>query len=409
MQRVVITGAGVISPLSSQKEEFWAKLAAGESGIGELTAFDTDQYEVKIAGEVRDFDPTLYMARKDSKRMDRFAQFAVAAAKKAVADAKISLNGDETAVYIGAGIGGLQTIEEQHSCLLAKGPRRVSPFFIPMLIGNMAAGQVALQLGLKGPNFSIVSACSTGTHAIGEAMRLLQRKEVNVVLAGGAEATILPMAVAGFSAMGALATGYNDRPQEASRPFEKNRSGFVMSEGAGVLVLERLEHALARGAHIMAELAGYGASCDAYHLTAPDKDGTGAVRSMSLAIKDAGLQPADVDYINAHGTATKYNDALETLAIKKLFKDHAYKLAINSIKSMLGHLLGASGAVEAISTALTLERGLIPPTINYQEQDPECDLNYTPNVAKKSEVKVAISNSFGFGGHNATVLLRKFN
>lgn len=409
--RVVITGMGVVSPLGNDRETFWDALLSGKSGIGPITHFDASQFPSRIAGEVKHFDPLNYMEKKDARRMDRFVQFAVAAAKMALEDAAFdmqSIDPDRVGVYIGSGIGGLNTWEEQHRILLEKGPRRVSPFFIPMMIANMASGQVSIMTGAKGPNSAAISACATGTHAIGDAFRIIQRGEADAMLAGGAEATITPTAFAGFSSMKALSTSRNDEPTKASRPFDKDRDGFVMSEGSGVLLLERLEHAIARGARIYAEVAGYGMSGDAYHLTSPAPGGEGAARCMKRALKDAGLRPEDVGYINAHGTSTDYNDALETMAIKSTFGAHAHELAISSTKSMTGHLLGAAGAVEAIATALALKDQILPPTINYETPDPECDLDYVPNESRRAEITAAISNSLGFGGHNATIALKKF-
>ncbi|AQS55582.1 beta-ketoacyl-ACP synthase II [Novibacillus thermophilus] len=409
--RVVITGMGVVSPLGNDKETFWDALLSGKSGIGPITHFDASQYPSRIAGEVKHFDPLNYMEKKDARRMDRFVQFAVAAAKMALEDAAFdmqSIDPDRVGVYIGSGIGGLNTWEEQHRILLEKGPRRVSPFFIPMMIANMASGQVSIMTGAKGPNSAAISACATGTHAIGDAFRIIQRGEADAMLAGGAEATITPTAFAGFSSMKALSTSRNDAPTKASRPFDKDRDGFVMSEGSGVLLLERLEPAVARGANIYAEVVGYGMSGDAYHLTSPSPGGEGAARCMKRALQDAGLRPEDVGYINAHGTSTDYNDALETMAIKSTFGAHAYKVAISSTKSMTGHLLGAAGAVEAIATALALKDQILPPTINYETPDPECDLDYVPNESRRAEIAAAISNSLGFGGHNATIALKKF-
>ena len=410
-QRVVITGMGVISPLANDVKSFWDALLAGKSGIGAVTHFDASDYPSRIAGEVKDFDPLDYMDKRDARRMDRFVQFAVAAAKMALEDGAFdiqTIDPERIGVYIGSGIGGLSTWEEQHRILLEKGPRRVSPFFIPMMIANMASGQVSIMTGAKGPNSAAISACATGTHSIGDAFRIVQRGEADVMLAGGAEATITPTAFAGFSSMRALSTSRNDEPEKASRPFDKDRDGFVMGEGAGVLLLERLEHAKARGANIYAEVVGYGMSGDAYHLTQPAPNGEGAARCMKRAIESAGLQPEDVGYINAHGTSTDYNDELETTAIKTVFGDHAYNLAVSSSKSMTGHLLGAAGAVEAIATAMALRDQMLPPTINYETPDPECDLDYVPNEARRAKLTAAISNSLGFGGHNATIAFKKY-
>ncbi|GAB6933523.1 beta-ketoacyl-ACP synthase II [Calditerricola satsumensis] len=409
-RRVVITGVGVVSPVGNDARTFWASLLAGKSGIGPVTLFDASEFPTRIAGEVKDFDPSAYMDKKDVKRTDRFVQFAIAATKMALEDARLKveeLDPERIGVYIGSGIGGLATWEEQHRVLLEKGPRRVSPFLIPMMIANMASGQVSIHFGLKGPNSAPISACATGTHAIGDAFKIIQRGEADVMVAGGTEATIRPLAFAGFCAAKAMSTR-NDEPEKASRPFDKDRDGFVMGEGAGVLILEELEHAKRRGAPILAEVIGYGMSADAFHLTQPDPDGDGAKRSMLAAIRDAGIRPEEVDYINAHGTSTELNDKIETQAIKAAFGEHAYKLAVSSTKSMTGHMLGAAGAVEAIATALALRDQILPPTINYETPDPECDLDYVPNEARRARVQVALSNSFGFGGHNATIALKRY-
>lgn len=409
-RRVVITGVGVISPVGNDKHTFWNALISGKSGIGPVTQFDATDYPTRIAGEVKDFDPLQFMDKRDARRMDRFTHFAVAAAKMAIDDANFDMNAvdpDRVGVYIGSGIGGVHVWEEQHKVLLEKGPRRVSPFFIPMLIANMASGQVSIMTGAKGPNSAAITACATGTHSIGEAFRIVQRGEADAMLTGGAEATISPLSFAGFSSMKAMSTN-NEEPTKAMRPFDKHRDGFVMGEGAGVLLLESLEHAEARGADIYAEVVGYGMSGDAYHLTSPAPRGEGAMRSMKRAIVDAGLDPTDIGYINAHGTSTEYNDAYETMAIKDTFGDHAYKLAISSTKSMTGHLLGAAGGIEAIAMAFALKEQMLPPTINYETPDPDCDLDYVPNEARKAEIKAALSNSLGFGGHNATIVLKKF-
>lgn len=409
--RVVVTGTGVVTPLGNDTHSFWKALLAGKSGIGPITRFDATGYPSRIAGEVNDFDPLDFMEKREARRMDRFVQFAVAAAKMALEDSGFdiqSVDPDRVGVNIGSGIGGLATWEDQHRTLLEKGPRRVSPFFIPMMIANMASGQVSILTGAKGPNSAAVSACATGTHSIGDATRIIQRGEADAMLAGGAEATITPLSFAGFSNMKALSTAYNDEPKKASRPFDKHRDGFVMGEGAGVVLLERLDHAIARGATIYAEVVGYGMSGDAYHLTSPAPEGEGAARCMKRAIVDAGLEPEEVDYINAHGTSTNYNDSLETMAIKKTFGEHAYQLAVSSTKSMIGHLLGAAGAVEMIAMALALRDQVLPPTINYETPDPECDLDYVPNESRSANIRAAISNSLGFGGHNATIVLKKY-
>jgi 3-oxoacyl-[acyl-carrier-protein] synthase II len=408
--RVVITGMGVLSSLGIGKEAFWESLVQGRNGISTVTRFDASGYPTRIAGEVRGFDPRDYMDRKEARRMDRFTQFAVAAGMLGLQDAGIDLsreNPDRVGVFLGTGIGGTETFEEQHRILLDKGPNRISPLFVPMMIGNMGAGQVSIQFGLRGPNVTIVNACASSANAIGEAFKVLERGEADIILAGGAEAAITPMAMAGFCAMKAMSTK-NDVPEKASRPFDAQRDGFVMSEGGCILILETLEHAKARGAHIYAEVIGYGCTADAYHITAPEPEGEGARKAMEMALNDAGIQPDEVNYINAHGTSTLMNDKYETLAIKKLFGEHAYSLAVSSTKSMSGHLLGASGAVEVAATALTIENGIIPPTINYETPDPDCDLDYVPNTSRQQPVNVALSNSFGFGGHNVSIALRSF-
>lgn len=408
--RVVITGLGVVTPIGNDVPTFWQNLVSGVSGIDNVTAFDTSEYSTKIAGEVKNFNPEDYIDRKEVRRMDRFVHFAIAASKKAVEQADLDLskvNAHRVGVYIGSGIGGLATLEENHKVLVEKGPRRVSPFMIPMMIANMASGYVSMQIGAKGPNSAAVSACATGTHSIGDATEIIRRGHADVMIAGGSEATITPLAFAGFGNMKALST-HNEEPKKASRPFDLNRDGFVMGEGAGIVVLESLEHALQRGANIIAEVVGYGMSGDAYHLTAPAPEGEGAARAMNEALRDAGLKPTDVDYINAHGTSTDYNDKFETMAIKTVFGDHAYKLAVSSTKSMTGHLLGAAGGVEAIACALAIQNGIIPPTINYETPDPDCDLDYVPNEARKQNVRVTMSNSLGFGGHNASIVLKAY-
>lgn len=409
-RRVVITGVGVVSPVGNDAQTFWNSLLEGKSGIDRVAAFDASDYPTQIAGEVKNFDPEQYMDKKDIRRTDRFVQFGLAAAKMAVEDAKLEItpeNAERVGVYIGSGIGGLTTWEEQHSVLLEKGPRRVSPFFIPMLIANMASGAVSIQYGAKGPTSSAITACATGTNAIGEALRLIQFDHADVMIAGGAEATVRPMGFAGFCSAKAMSTR-NDEPQKASRPFDKDRDGFVMGEGAGVLILEELEHAKKRGATIIAEIIGYGMSADAHHITSPSPGGEGAARCMVSALKDAGVDPTEVQYINAHGTSTGQGDIAETQAIKTVFGEHAYKLAVSSTKSMTGHLLGATGGVEAIATAYALRDQILPPTINLENPDPECDLDYVPNHARKATVNVAVSNTFGFGGHNATVILKRY-
>jgi 3-oxoacyl-[acyl-carrier-protein] synthase II len=410
MRRVVVTGLGVVSPVGIGKKEFWNSLCAGISGVGRITRYDVSSHPVQIAGEIKGFDPLQYMEKKDLKKMDLFIQYALAAALMSVADAGLQVtpeNSHRVGVLVGAGIGGLLVIEEQHKILLARGPGRISPHFIPSLIANLASGQISIRLGAKGPNSCVATACATGTHAIGDSFKLIQRGAADVMLAGGCEAAITPLAVAGFAAMRALSTR-NDDPQKASRPFDAKRDGFVVGEGAAVLILEELSHALSRGASIYAEISGYGMSGDAYHITATSPGGEGAVRCMQLALEDAGVRPGEIDYINAHGTSTDYNDAAETQAIKTVFGEHAYKLAVSSIKSMVGHLLGGAGAVEAAATVLAMRDRIIPPTINYEYPDPECDLDYVPNQARRAEIRLALSNSFGFGGTNACLILRRF-
>jgi len=409
-RRVVITGVGVISPVGNDAKTFWNSLLEGKSGVGPVTAFDASEYPTRIAAEVKDFDPGAYMDKREARRQDRYVQFALAASKMAVADANLEITpelGERTGVYIGSGIGGLGTWEEQHQILLEKGPRRVSPFFIPMMIANMASGAVSMEYGAKGPTSSAITACATGTNAIGDAFRLIQNGYADVMITGGAEATIRPMAFAGFCSMKAMSTR-NEEPAKASRPFDKDRDGFVMGEGAGVVILEELEHAKKRGANILAEVIGYGMSADAHHITAPSPGGEGAARCMKAALADAGVEPTQVGYINAHGTSTDQGDVAETQAIKSVFGEHAYKLAVSSTKSMTGHLLGATGGIETIATAFALRDQILPPTINLENQDPECDLDYVPNAARPATVNVAISNTFGFGGHNATIVLKRY-
>ena len=411
-RRVVITGVGPVTPIGTGKETFWNNLIAGKSGVGIITRFDPTDFDVKIAGEVKNFEYADYMDKKEGKRMDRVTHFAVAAAKLAVEDAKLDLekiNQVRAGVCVGSGIGGIETFVEQTTKYVEKGPSKISPFFIPMEIPNMPAGQISIALGFKGPNTAIVTACATGTNCIGDAFRTIQYGDADIMIAGGTEAAISPVAVAGFANMKALSTN-NEHPEKASCPFDKKREGFVMGEGAGVVVLEELEHAKARGAHIYAEICGYGMTADAYHITAPDPSGEMPAACMQAAVDDASVKPEEVDYINAHGTSTHRNDLNETLAAKKVFGEHAYKMAISSNKSMLGHLFGAAGGVEAIATVLTIQNGVIPPTINYEDVDLEegLDLDYVPNVARKANVDVAISNSFGFGGHNATILFKKY-
>lgn len=407
-ERVFITGAGVLSPVGNTVEESWKNLVAGVSGAGPITRFDASEYETRFACEVKDFSFEGVMDRKEAKRMDRFVQFAVVASHEAIRTAGLdlgSLDPERIGVIIGSGIGGMETFEEQHRNLIEKGHRRVSPFFIPMMISDMAAGQVSINFGLKGPNFATVSACASGAHAIGEALRLLRAGDADVILAGGAEATITPMAVAGFGNMRALSTR-NDDPQHASRPFDKDRDGFVVGEGAGIVVLETESHARRRGAKAICELVGYGASGDAYHMTSPCVDGDGAARAMRRALQDSGLALERVGYINAHGTSTPAGDPIEVKAVKTVFGDHARHLMMGSTKSMTGHLLGAAGGLEAVITALALARGVVPPTINLEEADPECDLDLVAGSARSISLQAALSNSFGFGGHNVTLAMQ---
>ena len=409
-RKVVVTGLGMISPLGIGVEKSWQALIAGKSGAGQITKFDTKGFDTTIAAEVKDFVPENFIDKKEIRRMDIFIQYALAAAVQAMEDSQLKItpaNADRVGVVVGAGLGGLTTIEAFHKILLERGPGRISPFFIPMLIVNEAPGHISMRFGAKGPNTSVVTACATGNHNIGDAWRLIQRGEADAIIAGGVEATITPLAVSGFNAMKALSTR-NQEPEKASRPFDKNRDGFVMGEGAGIVILEELTHALDRGAKIYAEIVGYGLTGDAYHITAPAPDGEGAARCMQMTLASGRIAPEQVDYINAHGTSTYYNDLYETVAIKTVFKEHAHKLAISSTKSMTGHLLGGAGGVEAIFTVLTLYRGIIPPTINYETPDPDCDLDYVPNVARKADVRVALTNSFGFGGTNAVLAFRKF-
>jgi len=410
VHRVVITGIGLESPVGSDKSTFWNNIVNGKSGISAVESFDVSQYPCRIAGEIKNFDPSVYMEKKEAKRVDRFTQLGVAAALKAWSDSgldKVDLDKNEVGVMVGSGIGGIQTIEEQLQVLAEKGPRRVSPFLVPALIANMASGYISMLLGIRGPNTTVVTACATSTHAVGDAMHIIKRGDAEIMLAGGAEAAISHLAFSGFSAARALSFK-NEEPEKASRPFDLKRDGFVMGEGAGVVIMETLDHALARGATIYGEVIGYGMSGDAYHMTAPDPDGQGACLCMKRALKSAGISPDEVDYINAHGTSTEFNDKIETMAIKKVFGEHANKLAISSTKSMTGHLLGAAGAIELIATLLIMENQLIHPTINYEYPDPECDLDYVPNEAREGTVNIAISNSFGFGGTNATLAIKRY-
>ena len=408
--RVVVTGLGTINPLGHDVATTWEALVAGRSGVDYITLFDPSPYQTRFAGEVKGFDAQALLGRKEARRLDRFAQFAMVAARQAVADAGLIEDGvppERIGVVFGSGVGGIGTIMDQHQVLLKRGPRRISPFFIPMMLADTAPAQIAITYGFRGPNMVVATACASGTNAVGEAMELIRRGVADVVVAGGAEAAIVPIALAGFNVMGALST-HNEDPAGACRPFDAERDGFVMGEGAAVLVLERLEHAQARGATIYAEVLGYGASADAYHLAAPEETGGGAALAMQAALESAGIPPTVVDYVNAHGTGTVLNDKSETRAIKAVFGDHAYRLAISATKSMTGHLLGAAGALEALICVKTLQEGIIPPTINYRTPDPECDLDYVPNEARPAPVEIALSNSFGFGGHNASLILARW-
>lgn len=410
MHRVVITGMGVITPIGNDVQTFWNNLVEGRSGISLINTFDVSNYKTKIAGMVRNFDPEADIDQRDSRRMDRFCQFAVIAAKQALEDAGMNLEDEQKermGVYIGSGIGGMQTLLENYSKLISRGPSRVSPTAVPVMIPNMAAAQVSILYGLKGPTLAPVTACATGNNAIGEAYKLIERGGADVIVAGGSEATVIDLTLAGFGNAKALSTR-NDQPERASRPFDTERDGFVISEGAGVLVLESLEHAQQRGARIHAEVIGYGSASDAYHIVASDPEGSGAYRAMKEAIEDAGLALEQIDYINAHATSTQIGDLSETLAIKRLFGRHAYKLPISANKSMLGHMLGAAGGVEAVALVKTLEENIIPPTINLDNPDPQCDLDYVPNRARTAQLQIGLSNSFGFGGHNAVIVLKKF-
>ena len=417
-RRVVVTGLGALTPVGNTAEELWSALKQARSGVGPITKFDATtknaqgefEYATRIAAEVKNFDPLQYVDKKEARRLDPFLQYAMACGVMAVEDAGLDtskVDGTRFGVLIGSGIGGIQTLLSTHDTLREKGPDRVSPFFIPMMIVNMASGLVSMRFGAKGPNSAVITACATGNHAIGDAFRIIQRDEADLMIAGGAEAIIIPLTIAGFCAMKAMSTR-NDEPTKASRPFDAGRDGFVCGEGGGVLVLESLEHAVRRDARIYAELVGYGMTGDAHHMTAPDPEGDGAARAMAAALRDAGLSGPEVGYINAHGTSTQYNDKFETLAIKRVFGDHARRLAVSSTKSMTGHLLGAAGGVEAIATVLVLHHGVLPPTINYETPDPDCDLDYVPNQARKQDVEFALSNAFGFGGTNATVAFRKY-
>ena len=409
--RVVITGLGIISPVGNDVPSFWNSLKTGKGGVGPLTSFDPAKFDSRIAAEVKSFDPGLYgMDPKEAKRTAKFVQYAVAASQQAIESSGMDLskeNSDRIGVLIGSGIGSLYVIEEEHKVMLNKGPSRMSPFLIPMLIVNEASGYVGIKFGLKGPNLCVATACASGSHAIGDAFRILERGDADVMIAGGTESCIVPTAVGGFCALRALSKR-NNEPAKASRPFDRDRDGFIMAEGCGLVVMETLEHANKRKANIIAEMSGFGMTCDAYHITAPDPDGEGAGRAMSLALADAGLNPEEVDYINAHGTSTKLNDKIETLSMKRAFGGHAKKLMVSSTKSMTGHLLGAAGGVEFVACCLAIKDGVVPPTINYENPDPDCDLDYVPNTARESKVKVCMSNSLGFGGHNASLVVKSF-
>lgn len=408
-RRVVITGAGVVSSLGMGAEQFWDAIKEGKNGISEVTRIDVSNLSTKVAAEIKEFDASQYIDKKEARRMDRYNQFAMVAAKMAVENSKLdleSLDLDKCGVIVGSGIGGLETLEDQHSVMLNKGPGRVSPFFIPMMISNMAAGRIAIEYGFRGFNECVVTACATGNNAIGDAFKVIERGDADVMITGGAEACITIMSFAGFCSMGAMSK--NPDPNTACRPFDKDRDGFIPGEGSAILIVEELEHALKRGANIIAEIVGYGCTCDAYHITAPHPDGDGGVKSMNMAIKDAGIKPEQVGYVNAHGTSTPLNDPTEVNIVKRVFGDHAKNLAMSSTKSMTGHLLGAAGAIEAVATAMALKEGFLPPTINVQNQDPECDIDCVPNVGRKADIKYALSNSLGFGGHNATLCLKKY-
>ncbi len=408
-RRVVITGAGVVSSLGMGAEQFWSAVKEGKNGISEVTRIDVSNLSTKVAAEIKGFDASQYIDKKEARRMDRYNQFAMVAAKLAVEDSKLELDKldlDKCGVIVGSGVGGLETLEEQHDVMLNKGVGRVSPFFIPMMISNMAAGRIAIEYGFKGFNECVVTACATGNNAIGDAFKVIERGDADVMITGGAEACITIMSFAGFCSMGAMSK--NPDPNTACRPFDKDRDGFIPGEGAAILIIEELEHAIKRGANIIAEVVGYGCTCDAYHITAPHPEGDGGVRSMNMAINDAGIKPEQVGYINAHGTSTPLNDPTEVNIVKRVFGDHAKSIAMSSTKSMTGHLLGAAGAIEAVVTAMALKEGFLPPTINVQNQDPECDIDCVPNVGRKADIKYALSNSLGFGGHNATLCLKKY-
>lgn len=409
MRRVVVTGVGAVSPLGTGNRKNWDALVAGKSGVDRITRFDATDFPVQIAGEVRDFNPEDFIEKKEIKKMDLFIQYSLAAAQFAMEDSGLQVteeNACRVGVLVGAGLGGLPTIERYHSALQEGGYKKISPFFIPMLITNLAPGHISIRYGAKGPNLSSVSACATGTHSIGDAYHMIARGDADAMIAGGTESTVTPLAIGGFAVMRALSTR-NDDPQAASRPFEKSRDGFVLAEGAGIVILEELESARKRGAKIYAEVVGYGLTGDAYHLTAPAPNGEGAARCMKMALDNAGINPESVDYINAHGTSTPFNDLYESMAIRQVFGSHAGKLLVTSSKSMTGHMLGAAGGIEAVFTLMSMEAGVATPTINYQERDPECDLDYVPNTARDAEITCALSNSFGFGGTNASLLFRK--
>ncbi|HZE62419.1 MAG TPA: beta-ketoacyl-ACP synthase II [Pyrinomonadaceae bacterium] len=415
-RRVVVTGLGLITPVGNSVESTWSALMNGQSGVDYIKKFDTEKFSVKFAAEVKDFDPLKFIAKKEARKMGAFIHYAIAAAVEAMADSGLALDeagrlpddvAEQAGTYISSGIGDFWAIEREHSKLLNEGPDRVSPFFIVSAIVNLAAGQVSIRYGAKGPNSATATACSAGAHAIGDSFKIIQRGDADIMICGGAESAITPMSVAGFASMRALSTR-NDDPQHASRPFERDRDGFVIGEGAGIMILEELEFAKQRGARIYAELVGYGMTADAFHLTMPDETGSGAIRVMTKTMKDAGIKPEQVGYINAHGTSTPYNDKFETLAIKKTFGEYAYKLAVSSTKSMTGHLLGAAGGIEGVFSVLSLHRKVLPPTINYVNSDPECDLDYVPNVPREAEVEYALSNSFGFGGTNAALLFKRY-
>ncbi len=409
-KRVVVTGLGAVTPVGLGKDKLWSSLKNGESGIDRITKFDAHGFDCTIAAEVKDFVPEDFIDRKEARRMDTFTQYAIAGAKMAVEDGSIDMDGvdkNRIGVVLGSGIGGIETLENQFRVMLGKGSSRISPFFIPMMISNMAAGQVSIVFGARGPNQTVVTACASGTNAIGDAFRIIQRGDADMIITGGTEASVTPIAVAGFCSMKALSTR-NDDPKGASRPFDKDRDGFILGEGSGILILEELGHAIKRGAKIYAEIAGYGMTADAHHITAPAPGGVGAAMAMERVLADAGITAQEVDYINAHGTSTEYNDKFETAAIKQVFGQHAYKLAISSTKSVTGHLLGAAGGVEAIAAIMAIQEGYVPPTINYKTLDPDCDLNYIPNKGEKRDVVYAISNSLGFGGQNASICFKRY-